>query len=265
MYLRLRGKALRAAQEAGKPSFYREHERELEASLSSYNASGLVQQCRTYLDESRLHPAHGIFHCERVALEAGAILQIEGSAMGMQAERISELRLCVQIAGLLHDIKRAEQEHAIAGSKEAAAIMSGFAMQERYKCYIVSAIRNHEAFREILASEDESAKLVSDALYDADKFRWGPDNFTVTLWLLIESAGLSLERLYHSFIEKMEGIKKIKKTFRTKTGQQYGPEFIDKGIAIGNEIYREMRCIIPKITSTTANTRCSKQEHEETS
>ena len=265
MYLRLRGKALRAAQEAGKPSFYREHERELEASLSSYNASGLVQQCRTYLDESRLHPAHGIFHCERVALEAGAILQIEGSAMGMQAERISELRLCVQIAGLLHDIKRAEKEHAIAGSKEAAAIMSGFAMQERYKCYIVSAIRNHEAFREILASEDESAKLVSDALYDADKFRWGPDNFTVTLWLLIESAGLSLERLYHSFIEKMEGIKKIKKTFRTKTGQQYGPEFIDKGIAIGNEIYREMRCIIPKITSTTANTRCSKQEHEETS
>ena len=108
-------------------------------------------------------------------------------------------------------------------------------------------------------------KLVSDSLYDADKFRWGPDNFTVTLWLLIESAGLSLERLYHSFIEKMEGIKKIKKTFRTKTGQQYGPEFIDKGIAIGNEIYREMRCIIPKITSTTANSRCSKQEHEETS
>ena len=240
MYSKLREKSLRAAQEAGKPSFYREHEKELEASLSSYNASSLVQKCRTYLDESKLHPAHGIFHCEKVALEAGAILQIEGSAMGLEASRISELMLCVQIAGLLHDIKRAEKEHTIAGSKEAAAILSGFAIQERYKGYIVSAIRNHEAFREILASEDESAKLVSDSLYDADKFRWGPDNFTVTLWLLVESAGLSLERLYHSFIEKMEGIKKIKETFRTKTGQQYGPEFIDKGIVIGNEIYREM-------------------------
>lgn len=240
MYRKLRKKALRAAREAGKPSFYREHEKELAASLSSYNTSSLVQKCRTHLDESKLHPAHGIFHCEKVALEAGAILQIEGSAMGLEASRISELMLCVQIAGLLHDIKRAEKEHTIAGSREAAAIISGFAIEERYKGYIVSAIRNHEAFKEILASEDEFAKLVSDSLYDADKFRWGPDNFTVTLWLLIEYAGFSLERLYHSFIEQMEGIKKIKETFRTKTGQQYGPEFIDKGIVIGREIYREM-------------------------
>lgn len=240
MYSKLQGKALSAAQEAGRPSFYREHAKELEASLSSYSASCLVQKCRALLDESRLHPAHGIFHCEKVALEAGAILQIEGRAMGLEASRIRELMLCVQIAGLLHDIKRSEKEHAIAGSKEAAAIMGGFALQEPYKAYIVSAIRNHEAFREVLASEDESAKLVSDSLYDADKFRWGPDNFTVTLWLLIESAGVSLERLYNNFLEKMEGIKKIKKTFRTKTGQLYGPEFIDKGIMIGNKIYREL-------------------------
>ena len=240
IYSKLREKAVRSAQEAGRPSFYREHGRELESSLSSYKTSGLVRKCKTHLDESKLHPAHGIFHCEKVALEAGAILQVEGSAMGLEASRISELRLCVQIAGLLHDIKRAEKEHTIAGSREAAAILSGFAIKDRHKDYIVSAIRNHEAFKEVLPSEDEEAKLVSDSLYDADKFRWGPDNFTVTLWLIVESAGLSLERLYHSFIEKMEGIKKIKETFRTRTGQQYGPEFIDKGLVIGNEIYREL-------------------------
>jgi len=241
MYQKLREKALRAAREAGRPSFYREHKKELEASLASYKTNSLVQKSRTYLNESKLHPAHGIFHCEKVALEAGAILQIEGRAMGLDSATISELMLCAQIAGLLHDIKRAEKEHTIAGSKEAAAIIGGFALQERCKSYIVSAIRNHEAFKEVLASEDESAKLVSDSLYDADKFRWGPDNFTVTLWLLVESAGLSIERLYNSFLEKMEGIKKIKETFRTRTGQLYGPEFIDKGIIIGNEIYREMR------------------------
>jgi len=241
MYPKLKEKALRAAREAGTPSFYIHHKKELDTSLSAYRASSIIRQCRTYLDESELHPAHGIFHCEKVALEAGAILQIEGSAMGLDASRISELMLCVQIAGLLHDIKRAEKDHTIAGSKEAGAIMRDFAIQERYKGYIVSAIRNHEAFREVLDSEDESAKLISDSLYDADKFRWGPDNFTVTLWLITESTGVSLERLYHSFTEKMEGIKKIKKTFRTKTGQKYGPEFIDKGIVIGNEIYSEMQ------------------------
>ncbi len=241
MYHKLKEKALSAAFEAGAPSFYMEHRKELEASLSSYSTSSLVSKCRTYLDESKLHPAHGLFHCEKVALEAGAILQIEGSAMGLDASDISELIPCVQIAGLLHDIKRAGNDHTIAGSKEAAAILRDFEIKERYKGYIVSAIRNHEAFKEVLASDDESARLISDCLYDADKFRWGPDNFTVTLWLIIESTGLSPEKLCNCFIEKMDGIKKIRETFRTKTGQKYGPEFIDKGIMIGNTIYREMR------------------------
>ena len=244
MYIELKEKALRAALKAGKPSFYEHHGKELAESLSSYSASSLIRICRSQLDESKLHPAHGIFHCEKVALEAGAILAIEGSAMGLDAFIISELVLCVQIAGLLHDIKRAGNEHTIAGSKEAAVILRDFPMEDRYKSYIVSAIRNHEAFKEVLDSDDESAKLISDSLYDADKFRWGPDNFTVTLWLIMESTGLTPEKLCQCFNEKMEGIKKIKETFRTKTGRKYGPEFIDKGIMIGNEIYREMRCRI---------------------
>ena len=250
MYTELKEKALSAAIKAGTPSFYSQHRKELEASLSSYSANNLVRKCRTHLDESKLHPAHGLFHCEKVALEAGAILAIEGSSMGLDASGIAELVLCVQIAGLLHDIKRAENDHTIAGSIEAAGILRDFPIKERYKDYIVSAIRNHEAFKKVLDSDDESAKLVSDSLYDADKFRWGPDNFTVTLWLIIESTGVSPEKLCHCFIEKMEGIKKIKETFRTKTGQKYGPEFIDKGIMIGNEIYREMRCRIKKTFTT---------------
>jgi len=241
MYPKLKEKALRAARAAGRPSFYIHHKKELDASLSAYRSSSLIRKCRAYLDESKLHPAHGIFHCRKVALEAGAILQIEGSALGLDASKIGELTLCVQIAGLLHDIKRTEKDHTIAGSNEAAAILKDFAIREQYKGYIVSAIRNHEAFREVLDSEDESAKLISDSLYDADKFRWGPDNFTVTLWLITGSTGVSPERLYLGFTEKMEGIKKIKETFRTKTGQKYGPEFIDKGILIGHEIYSEMQ------------------------
>jgi len=240
-YPKLREKALSAAQEAGTPSFYIQHKNELDLSLSSFESSGVIRRCRTYLDDSRLHPAHGVFHCEKVALEAGAILQVEGRAKGLDAAVINELMLCAQIAGLLHDIKRREENHTVAGSKEASDILRDFPLQEHYKRYIVAAIRNHEAFREVLESEDDSAKLVSDSLYDADKFRWGPDNFTVTLWLIIDSTGISLEKLCESFTEKMEGIKMIKKTFRTKTGQKYGPEFIDKGVRIGDEIFREIQ------------------------
>jgi hypothetical protein len=42
----------------------------------------------------------------------------------------------------------------------------------------------------------------------------------------------------------MKGIEKIKETFRTSTGRQYGPEFIDQGIMIGNSIYEEMSTML---------------------
>jgi hypothetical protein len=36
----------------------------------------------------------------------------------------------------------------------------------------------------------------------------------------------------------MERLARIKTSFRTATGRKYGPEFIDLGIAIGEELYR---------------------------
>ncbi|MEJ2684691.1 MAG: hypothetical protein P8Z71_09885 [Candidatus Sulfobium sp.] len=48
------------------------------------------------------------------------------------------------------------------------------------------------------------------------------------------------ETLHRIFREKMEVIARIRDTFRTNTGKKYGPEFIDMGIEIGNEIYREL-------------------------
>jgi len=36
----------------------------------------------------------------------------------------------------------------------------------------------------------------------------------------------------------MKSLEKIKNTFRTDAGKQYGPQFIDLGIAIGEELYQ---------------------------
>jgi len=58
-------------------------------------------------------------------------------------------------------------------------------MEKMYRKYIADAIRNHEAFKETLEAADKEGRLVSDALYDADKFRWGPENFTTTLWTIV--------------------------------------------------------------------------------
>lgn len=72
-------------------------------------------------------------------------------------------------------------------------------IDDSYKRYIVAATRNHEAFKEVLESENEVAKLISNSLYDADKFRRGPDNFTTTLWLMLDSNDMPVEKLYKIF------------------------------------------------------------------
>lgn len=244
VFRRLREKAVLKAGMIGTPSFYHLHKREIELSKDNFNNSPLINKCRGFLDDAALHPAHGITHCEKVAIEAGAILSIESGLNGRGYGETRELMLCAQVAGLLHDIKRMEDDHSTRGSLEAERILTGFDMPEIHKRYITAAIRNHEAFREVISSEDETARLISDSLYDADKFRWGPENFTTTLWLIVECTGMTAQALYSNFIEKMEGIGRIKDTFRSGTGRKYGPEFIDFGLEIGKNIYSEMEKII---------------------
>lgn len=240
LYAQLKETALQAACRIGRPLFYEQHMKELLISSAFFESTRVISRCLQFLDEAKLHPAHGILHCEKVAREAGALLLVERLKRGLEDTDRDALLLSVQIAGLFHDIRRSEADHPIAGSREAALILRSFDMSDCYKQYIVAAIRNHEAFKKVLSSADEPARLVSDCLYDADKFRWGPDNFTKTLWLITESFDIPLKRLYQDFEEKLEGISRISETFRTDTGRRYGPEFIEIGVRIGNEIYREM-------------------------
>jgi hypothetical protein len=244
IYLRLREKAVNMAEGIGLPSFYSDYDKEIGASAASFAASDVIRKCEELIDTSKMHPAHGFQHLKKVAIEAGALAQIEGNVRECCAAEREEVLLCAQLAGFLHDIRRAEKEHTIAGSVEAGRILKGCGMKKRYIKYITAAIRNHEAFREVLPSSDETAKLISDSLYDADKFRWGPDNFITTLWLILESSDISAQMLYRSFPEKMDWIRRIKDTFRTQTGRKYGPEFIDLGIEMGSRIYQEMKSIM---------------------
>lgn len=240
IYRKLKEKAERTRKKLGFPSFYAAFRKELDISRSSFMNDPVIRRCRCLLDEARLHPAHGIFHCEKVALEAGALVQAERKDCGNQGDETKNLMRCAQIAGLLHDITRNRKDHTVTGCIETALILRVFDISEVHKRYIVAAIGNHEAFREELFSGDENSGLVSDCLYDADKFRWGPDNFTRTLWLITESSSMQPETLHRIFREKMEVIDSIRNTFRTDTGRKYGPEFIDMGMEIGNEIYREL-------------------------
>ncbi len=246
VYRKLQDLAVARAQMLPCPAFYSNHAGLLRRSEDALLNHELVRKCRSHLDESLLECAHGVCHCEAVARDAGVIVLLEASAMGMTDTVAAGLFITAIIAGLLHDIKRKELDHAIRGSIEAEKILSGLGMDLRERQFVADAIRNHEAFQETFERDDDAGRLVSDALYDADKFRWGAENFTTTVWIMVESRNTPPETLYRMFREKMKGIEKIKETFRTGTGKRYGPEFIDQGISIGNAIYEEMTALLKR-------------------
>ena len=243
-YEQLQDIAHRVAKTLPVPAFYGRHAKMIRFAGEHLAASELLSECRAYLDESKLECAHGLCHCEAVARDAGALVLIEAPGRGIGEDDSAGLFLAAELAGLLHDIKRKEKDHARLGSIEADRILKDLGLEKDYRKYIVDAIRNHEAFKGTKKADDEEGQLVSDALYDADKFRWGPENFTTTLWTIVNDYDMPPESLHKVFKEKMKGIEKIKDTFRTRTGLQFGPEIIDQGITIGNVIYKEMNLML---------------------
>jgi hypothetical protein len=89
---------------------------------------------------------------------------------------------------------------------------------------------------------------VVNALYDADKFRWGPDNFTHTVWFMACYRKLPIAEVIGKFPWGVGGIQRIKETFRTTLGRQYGPEFIDLGVQIGREIFQYLQRHVNDLT-----------------
>jgi hypothetical protein len=221
------------------PRFYVSCREPLNLSYSLFHEDPQVMKCHTFvLSELKDDFGHGIDHSEKVALEAGTLAYIEGERLSLKESLRREACLLAQIAGLLHDLRRSEKDHAKASASAALRILKDFSISPQKGEYIIQAIANHEAFIKPKRVKSPVGQMISDALYDADKFRWGPDNFTQTLWQMLRSSKASIVPLIHRFPKGMEGISWIKETFRTETGKTYGPEFIELGLKIGEQIYQ---------------------------
>ena len=191
---------------------------------------------------------HGIDHAKKVAVDAGAIALVEAQPWGMDQAR--HLCLLAQLSGLLHDICRLEPEHALRGAEVSAQILADFPLEDRDKEMIAFAIRNHEAFRPMETSADHQEELLASCLYDADKFRWGPDNFGTTLWEICDYEEWCLREILAKFPEGVERIRGIANTFRSEVGKTFGPEFIELGLSLGNRLYTLLRRHCPSQNQT---------------
>lgn len=234
----IRKRARRIALRFPLPDFYKDFVWANDSSGQFFHADPVISRLHAYVTEHLENDfGHGLRHAEKVTLDAGSLIFIECRRMGYSDHFTDRQVRVVQCAGLLHDIKRKEKEHAIKGAEYAGKLLKDYPFSADETEDICLAIRNHEAFKKRLKISTAGGILVSDALYDADKFRWGPDNFTDTVWDMVSFSKIPLSKFIRLYPKGMKSLEKIKTTFRTHTGKKYGPQFIDIGLAIGEELY----------------------------
>jgi hypothetical protein len=238
IYLLLQRAAREIAATYPEPDFYHDFPQFTARSRRLYQLSPMVRRLSLFVkEETRTNLGHGLGHAEKVALDAGAIAAVEGTRANCSDQDIERLIILAHCAGLLHDIRRRQRHHAALGAEAAREKLTAdhCLNAEGIDC-VAFAIRNHEAFKDFLPAASLEEEIVSGSLYDADKFRWGPDNFTHTVWKMIEFAPPPLSRFIALYPQAMEYIAAIKATFRTPVGRAYGPRFIDTGLAIGRQL-----------------------------
>ncbi len=254
IYARIRQRACQIVANLPPPDFYQDHPDAKELSRQSFETHPVTVELRTFVARHLEEDfGHGLVHAEKVALDAGTLMIIEGQR-AKHSEKFTNRRvIIVQCAGLLHDIKRKQKDHAVQGAAYAKAKLEDYPLAPEEIEDISRAILNHEAFKNTVTINTTAGTLVSDCLYDADKFRWGPDNFTDTLWSMVTFSKIPVSKfmdLYHRGIEK---IAKIKDTFRTETGKKYGPQFIDLGLTAGEELLQVINTEFAHLITRNSN------------
>ena len=224
----------------GLPMFYVEKKEAVEQSRRIFDQNPVARDLLTWLKDHEDYPGHGLQHITKVARDAGALIILDGGGIPEDAD-LNRLIYLAHLAGILHDIKRSEPDHARRGAEEAGRILSSLDLSDDEIRAVVQAIANHEAFQPAQPLRRPSDQLLSDALYDGDKFRWGPDNFTDTLWAIVLSKRVELGVLVKYFPRGLEATEKIRNSFRTRTGKEYGPDFIDRGLEVGQRLYEHLK------------------------
>ena len=239
LYSRIRDRARQIVASHPLPDFYTAHPSANERSRRIFDSDELVNRLSRFIRASLDDDfGHGWKHSAQVALDAAALIYIEGRSKGWPQQSIARHMQLAQCAGLLHDIRRKRQDHARYGARYAQRLLRRFPLSEVEIEGICAAIRDHEAFKPRERIVHPPSALLANCLYDADKFRWGPDNFTDTVWDMLTLSNIPLASFIERYPKGLERIAHIRDTFRTASGQRYGPQFIDIGLAVGQTLWQ---------------------------
>jgi hypothetical protein len=246
IYHQIRQQARQIVSRYPTPDFYRDHARAYETSKQVFDNDSIIKKLLRFVTDNLEDDfGHGLLHAVKVSHDAGALVQIEAGHGDFDRDHLSRLVCLVQSAGLLHDIKRKKKDHSAHAAAYAKKVLKKYPFSSQEIEDICCAIQNHEAFKDNIDLGTPFGELLSNCLYDADKFRWGPDNFNDTIWDMVSYFNPPLTDFMKGYPKGMEKIAAIKPTFRTPAGKKFGPQFIDLGLAIGEELYELIKTEFP--------------------
>jgi hypothetical protein len=234
IYTRIRNRAREIAAQFPTPDFYIAHDTAQNKSIDFFETDKVIADLKAWVGEYLDNDfGHGMHHAVKVTIDAGALMFVEVNQCNTSPDFTPQHLRLVQSAGLLHDIKRKHKNHAHQGAHFAREILKNFSFPPDDIEDICHAIRSHEAFKKPLEPRSSLGSLVSGCLYDADKFRWGPDNFKYMIWDMVAFSNIPFPEFARNYPKGMDALTRIKESFRTQTGQIFGPEFIEIGLKIG--------------------------------
>jgi hypothetical protein len=180
----------------------------------------------------------GVEHGKRVAMDAAALVLAEPS--GLSTDERRRLAMLAEMAGLLHDALRHEDNHAEKGADLCLRLLRGYAISPEERLWVAGAVAGHEDGGPQLEQVTESARLLAGAVHDADVFRFGPDIFATTLWELCECDEWPLEKIAATFPQGALRAKALGDCLRTEGGRRYGPPLLAEGVSLAAEYERMM-------------------------
>lgn len=242
VYTRIRILAVEIASCYPPVTFYADYMDQVDYSLDLFMTDPVIGRLRRHVAENIENDfGHGMAHSIKVALDAGTLVAVEMHGREAQGPDLAHRVRMAHCAGLLHDIRRKHADHAAQGALYAGPVLEDYGFDGADIADICVAIGNHEAFKTVAECRSEAGALLSDCLYDADKFRMGPENFTHTVWEMLSYADVPLSRFMALYPKGMAFLDRIRHTFRSPAGKVYGPRFIDLGLAIGKDLHECIR------------------------
>ncbi|EPR37574.1 hypothetical protein dsx2_0920 [Desulfovibrio sp. X2] len=220
--------AARLAAPLPRPAFYTGYAMELEGARTAFFEEPLLRRLRddslTFLYDDF---GFGIEHSKTVAVEAAAIVAAETASHGREESR--RMVLMALLAGLLHDATRLEQDAAARAADLSLSVLASYALADEEREMIAGAIAAHETPTGWTPPADPRAALLAGALYDADKFRYGPDVYVTSLWEHCDYEELPLSDAPHCLALAEKRIPALRGTFRTNPGRLHGESFLAVG------------------------------------